>query len=142
VIGGQFVAARRSSRPHRFSAAEPAWWTKWLENAMSLGNTERSTSSTLYPLRASSRATGEPAQRAPTTITSYISGLLSKSRTLSRASEYGRLIAPGSDRQHRVVLRQWLQKALHQLSSLRDVGSALGMAPRRIAFQTLHEVVL
>src|SRR5689334_5003426 len=38
----------------------------------SLGNASRSTTSTLYPLRANSIATGEPAHRAPTTIASYI----------------------------------------------------------------------
>src|SRR5262245_55762879 len=39
---------------------------------MSLGNFPRSTSRTRKPLRASSIAVGAPAQRAPTTITSYV----------------------------------------------------------------------
>src|SRR5258708_1976577 len=39
---------------------------------MSLGKVPRSSSKTLYPLRASSMAVGEPAQRAPTTIASNI----------------------------------------------------------------------
>jgi hypothetical protein len=38
---------------------------------VSLGNLARSTTKTSYPARASSIAVGEPAQRAPTTITSY-----------------------------------------------------------------------
>src|SRR5262247_113409 len=39
---------------------------------MSLGNRDRSTSRTRKPSRASSIAVGAPAQRAPTTITSYV----------------------------------------------------------------------
>ena len=42
----------------------------WVET-VSLGNVARSTSSTRWPLRASSIAVGDPAQRAPTTIASY-----------------------------------------------------------------------
>ena len=38
---------------------------------VSLGNVARSTTSTRWPLRASSIAVGDPAQRAPTTIASY-----------------------------------------------------------------------
>jgi hypothetical protein len=37
---------------------------------VSLGNDARSTASTRYPLRASNIAVGEPAQRAPMTMTS------------------------------------------------------------------------
>src|SRR6202035_3165428 len=43
-----------------------------VEKARSLGKLERSTSSTLYPFRASKRAVAEPAQRAPTTTASYM----------------------------------------------------------------------
>src|SRR5687767_8849887 len=39
---------------------------------LSLGNVARSTTNTLYPLRASNIAVGDPPQRAPTTIASYI----------------------------------------------------------------------
>ena len=39
---------------------------------MSLGNLARSTNSTLRPLRPSSMAVDAPAQRAPTTMTSYV----------------------------------------------------------------------
>ena len=44
---------------------------KWVDS-VSLGSSARSTSSTRWPARASSIAVGEPAQRAPTTIASYI----------------------------------------------------------------------
>lgn len=39
---------------------------------VSLGNETRSTRATRWPARANSMATGAPAQRAPTTMTSYI----------------------------------------------------------------------
>jgi hypothetical protein len=39
---------------------------------VSLGNVALSTSNTFKPRRASSMAVGDPAQRAPTTIASYI----------------------------------------------------------------------
>ena len=42
---------------------------KWVET-VSLGKVARSTTSTRWPFRASSIAVGEPAHRAPTTITS------------------------------------------------------------------------
>src|SRR5215204_1805115 len=49
---------------------------KWVD-IVSLGKAARSRSKTLYPLRASSMAVGEPAQRAPTTMTSYTGSPLS-----------------------------------------------------------------
>lgn len=45
---------------------------------LSLGKVVRSTRSTRYPLRASNMAVGEPAQRAPTMIASYIVYLCSR----------------------------------------------------------------
>ena len=42
---------------------------------VSLGNVARSTTSTRWPLRASSIAVGDPAHRAPTTIASYVFGM-------------------------------------------------------------------
>src|SRR5207248_9136069 len=54
----------------------------WVD-IVSLGNVALSTSNTVYPLRASNIAVGDPAQRAPTTITSYIASLLSMRITQS-----------------------------------------------------------
>ena len=69
-IGGHPVATTRSRSPHFASAAEPSGWMMWVES-MSLGNFALSTTSTRYPLRAKHIAAGDPAQRAPITITSY-----------------------------------------------------------------------
>ena len=71
VIGGQFVASSRSRMPHRASAATAGGWTRCVD-IVSLGKVALSTSSTLYPRRASNIAVGDPPQRAPTTIASYI----------------------------------------------------------------------
>ena len=68
-MGGQPVTPRIS--PQRCSAATPSGCTMWVET-VSLGNLARSTTSTRSPRRASSIAVGEPAQRAPTTMTSYV----------------------------------------------------------------------
>src|SRR5215211_2254624 len=73
---GQPVATRRSSSPHRSSAATPGGCTRWVD-MVSLGKAALSSNSTRWPWRASSIAVGEPAQRAPTTITSYLSALMS-----------------------------------------------------------------
>src|SRR5215813_899928 len=70
--GGQFVANTRSSSPQRLRHAIPCCQIKWVE-IVSLGKVARSTSNTRWPRRASSIAVGEPAQRAPTTITSNMS---------------------------------------------------------------------
>lgn len=69
--GGHPEARTASSNPQRCSAATPGGWITWVESE-SLGNVARSTSSTLWPARASSMAVGAPAHRAPTTIASYI----------------------------------------------------------------------
>src|SRR5436190_4463154 len=55
--------------PQRSRAATADGWTTCVDT-VSLGNVARSTIRTRYPLRAWSIAVGEPAQRAPTTITS------------------------------------------------------------------------
>ena len=57
---------------------------------VSLGNVALSTSSTRYPLRASSIAVGDPAQRAPTTIASYSLPIAASVRFADDAS-----VAPG-----------------------------------------------
>ena len=46
-------------------------------DTVSLGNVARSTTSVRYPLRASNIATGDPAHRAPTTMTSYARSVMS-----------------------------------------------------------------
>jgi hypothetical protein len=68
-MGGHPVAMSRSSNPQSRSAATPGGWMRCVE-IVSLGNLDLSTTSTRYPRRASSIAVGDPAQRAPTTITS------------------------------------------------------------------------
>jgi hypothetical protein len=68
-MGGQPVATTSSSSPQLRRAATPGAWIRWVET-VSLGNVARSTTRTRYPRRASSIATGEPAQRAPTTMAS------------------------------------------------------------------------
>jgi len=67
--GGQPVATTRSRRPHSCSRATPCGMTTWVET-VSLGKRTRSTSRTRNPRRASSIAVGDPAHRAPTTMTS------------------------------------------------------------------------
>ena len=71
VIGGQPVAITRSRRPHSESDRTPSEVRKCVES-VSLGNVALSTTSTLWPCRASSMPVGEPAQRAPTMIASYM----------------------------------------------------------------------
>ena len=68
-MGGQPVAVSRSSSPQRRSEATPGGCSRWVET-VSLGKVALSTTRTLWPLRASSIAVGDPAQRAPTTIAS------------------------------------------------------------------------
>jgi len=65
------VAATRSSSPQRWRLAHPATLIASAETD-SLGKLPRSVNSTRYPYRTSSMAVREPAQRAPTTMTSYI----------------------------------------------------------------------
>jgi hypothetical protein len=62
-MAGHPVAATSSSTPQRRSASTPGGWMIRVET-VSLGNVDRSTSSTLYPLRARCMAVGDPAQRA------------------------------------------------------------------------------
>src|SRR5919201_6410633 len=69
-IGGHPGAISSSRSPHRRNASTPGAWMRWVDK-VSLGNPARSTTRTRYPLRASSMAVGDPAQRAPTTIASY-----------------------------------------------------------------------
>src|SRR5262245_111789 len=68
-MGGHPVVVRRSRRPHLDSAAAPSGCTRWVDT-VSLGKVARSTTRTRYPFRASNIAVGEPAQRAPMTMTS------------------------------------------------------------------------
>jgi hypothetical protein len=68
-MAGHPVAASLSSNPHLASAAVVLGHMKCVDS-VSLGNCARSTPSTLYPPRASSIASGAPAQRVPTTMTS------------------------------------------------------------------------
>ena len=68
-MGGQPVASSRSSSPHRSSAATAGGCRRCVD-IVSLGNVALSTSRTRWPARARSIAKGDPAQRAPTTITS------------------------------------------------------------------------
>src|SRR5688572_25545695 len=77
-MGGHPVATSRSSRPHWRRCATPGGWIRWVET-VSLGNSSLSTSRTLPPVRASSMATGAPAQRAPTTIASNTAALITSS---------------------------------------------------------------
>ena len=70
MIGGQPVAVTASSSPQRRRAATPGGWIIRVDS-VSLGNVAWSTSSTRWPMRASSIARGAPAQRAPTTSASY-----------------------------------------------------------------------
>jgi hypothetical protein len=60
-----------STSPQRLNAATAGACTTCVET-VSLGNSARSTTSTRWPMRASSMAVGEPAQRAPMTIASYM----------------------------------------------------------------------
>ena len=62
-------ASTPSSRPHRWSCTTPLRAIAWVDS-VSAGNVARSTSTTSWPARASSRAVAAPAQRAPTTTTS------------------------------------------------------------------------
>jgi hypothetical protein len=68
-MAGQPVAVSRSSSPQRRRAATPGGCSRWVET-VSLGKVARSTTRTFQPWRASSMAVGDPAQRAPTTMTS------------------------------------------------------------------------
>ena len=73
-MAGQPVRISLSSSPQLSSMAAPSGWITCVE-IVSLGKVARSTSSTRQPLRASSMAVGEPAQRAPTTIASKFLGI-------------------------------------------------------------------
>jgi hypothetical protein len=71
------VQAPESRQGHRLSSTQTLTWLQFhdqviVEKGKSLGNVERSVSNTLYPFRARSKAVGDPAHRAPTTIASYI----------------------------------------------------------------------
>ena len=70
-IGAQPRACSRSSSPQDCSRAAPRCHRKCVD-MVSLGNDARSARATRCPARASSMASGAPAHRAPTTITSYI----------------------------------------------------------------------
>ena len=83
-MGGQPVASSRSSRPHRSSAATAGGCRRCVD-IVSLGNVALSTSRTRRPARARSIARGDPAQRDPTTITSYV---------VVMARRYGRAAPP------------------------------------------------
>jgi hypothetical protein len=87
--GGQFEAATRPSSPQRSSRAMPGGWMRRVDS-VSLGKEARSTSKTRRPLRASNMAVGEPAQRAPTTMASYIMGVTSLAHPRALASRRGR----------------------------------------------------
>ncbi len=63
-----------SSTPRRSRIFTPEGCTPWVE-AVSLGNRARSTRHTLTPARTSKVASGEPAHRAPTMITSNRSAI-------------------------------------------------------------------
>src|SRR5271154_873448 len=70
-MGAQPRARSRPSSPQACSRAVPRCQRKWVD-MVSLGNEARSTRATRCPARASSMASGAPAHRAPTTMTSYI----------------------------------------------------------------------
>lgn len=59
----------RVKGPHFFNRKTPEGQMAWVER-VSLGKCDRSRSKTLYPLSANNRAVLDPAQRAPTTMTS------------------------------------------------------------------------
>src|SRR3954451_11962292 len=97
------VARTRSRTPSRASRLIPGAWKTCVES-VSRGKVARSTTATRTPCRASSAASGDPAQRAPTTITSKFSAIYTpllrsiESRRIPDASLYqhhrvGRTIA-------------------------------------------------
>jgi hypothetical protein len=73
--GGAPSEQMPSRSPHRFARASPACQMKCVDT-VSLGNLALSTTSTRYPRRASSIARVDPAQRAPTMMTSNIRDIL------------------------------------------------------------------
>src|SRR5688572_2562552 len=103
-MGGHPVAVRRSRRPHLDSAAAPRGCTRWVDT-VSLGKVARSTKRTRYPLRASSIAVGEPAQRAPTTIASNALLIVALLRFCD--NEFA-TIGTRSHRDRDPLLRTWL----------------------------------
>jgi hypothetical protein len=87
--------------PRRFRNVS-AWVSKMCVERVSLGKLACSTSATFTPRRASSAASGDPEQRAPTTITSN-SWLMRPPISLF-ASRSG-LVASETDRRRLVVHR-------------------------------------
>src|SRR4051812_18713128 len=87
------VARTRSRTPSRESRLIAGAW-KICVDSVSRGNVARSTTATRTPCRASSAASGDPAQRAPTTITSKFSAIYTpllrsiESRRIPDASLY------------------------------------------------------
>ena len=79
LIGGALLALIRSSRPQRARRCTPGTWI-WCVESVSLGKVALSTSKTFWPARANSIANGEPPQRAPTTIASYMAPILRPER--------------------------------------------------------------
>src|SRR6058998_823414 len=72
-MAGVPAATTRSSSPHRCSCTTPVRMSAWVDN-VSEPEAARSSSATRRPARARSMAVAAPAQRAPTTTTSYSDG--------------------------------------------------------------------